>query len=124
MIWSQATLGGYTKYYKWIACEKNDPEAFLNGDKAFKRVEIDSLYRTEAKDENGVIYTFNGGNVGDTLGEITASNGKTYSYKIQEYKNNIATLAVTDKQTNKTYTATLDYSNASAITIKLTEKAA
>lgn len=124
LLWSQELQFNATKYYKWIACDPTDDDAYVNGDRAYKRVEVDSLYRTKATDANGVVYEFNGGNVNGAEGEITASDGNTYSYKITAYENDKATLTVTDKATNAVYTATLDYSNAASITIAFEAQAA
>lgn len=122
LLWSQELQFNATKYYKWIPCVATDDlekVAYVNGDRAYKRVEVDSLYRSKATDANGVVYEFDGGNVNGAEGVMTASDGKTYAYKITAYANNKATLTVTDKATNAVYTATLDYSNAESITIVL-----
>jgi hypothetical protein len=50
----------------------------------FSLTKVDNFFNIQAKDENGVVYTFDGGNVdtdsGANLGTATASNGKSYTY--------------------------------------------
>ena len=82
-------------------------------------MEVDSLFETVATDANGVTYFFDGGNAGGKEGTVTTSSGKSYSYKITEYKTNAVVLTFTDKSTNKVYTATLDTTNSSDIKITL-----
>ena len=125
VLWSQELLLGSTVQYTLVPCELTDAGAYLNADKtqAFKRVQIDSLFEVVAKDATGASYVFNGGNVGETLGEVT-SGEKTYTYKITAYDSaqSKATLELTDKQTNEVYTATLDYSNPNAQKITLVKQ--
>lgn len=115
VMWSQELLLGYTVYYTLQECELTTNGAYVNADgtKAFLRVEVDALFGVVAKDNAGVKYVFDGGNVGGNEGTITTDE-KTYSYKITaydsvEYK---ATLLLTDKQSGEIFEATLDYSNA------------
>lgn len=129
LMWTQEAKGGKTLYY---ALQFADGGKYSKGDKAFNRVEVDSLYLTKAKDADGVTYLFDGryteyangklktkGTVTTTLQNGTA--GASYSYKILSYNaNQTATLELTDKATQQVYTATLDYSDSANITIKLT----
>ena len=127
VIWSQEPLLGYTVYYTLKECEATENGAYVNADgtKAFLRVEVDSLFDVVAKDSSGVQYVFNGGNVGDSEGEIVAGE-KTYSYKITAYDNakSTATLLLTDKESGELYEATLNYSNANNQTITLVQQTA
>ena len=119
LMWSQATLTGKTKYYTLVDCEPTDAGAYVRTEngvtRAVKRVEVDSLFQSKATDDNGYTYVFDGGNVNGKQGTVTVSKkgtiSKTYSYKINEYKTNEIVLTFTDSE-NKTYTATIDTSNA------------
>ena len=76
------------------------------------------MYLTEAKDKDGVTYIFDGGNVGDAMGTLTADNGKTYSYKITAFNtNNTANITLIDNETKKEYSALLDYKDSQNITL-------
>lgn len=123
LMWSQSPLAERTIYYTLVACEPTDEGAYVmvkdGVTYAFKRVEVDSLFETVATDANGVSYFFDGGNVGGKQGTATASNGKSYSYKITEYKTNAVIMTFTDKATNTVYTATLDTTDSSNIKITL-----
>lgn len=114
MIWSQEPLGDRTLYYKIVMTDDATARnAYVNTEtgKAFVLVEIDSLYLTQAKDADGVTYVFDGLNVGNALGTLTASNGKTYGYKVTAFNtDSTANLLLTDKETGVTYQAILDYS--------------
>ncbi len=125
ILWSQELLLGATVQYTLVPCELTDAGAYLNADKtqAFKRVQIDALFEVVAMDAAGASYVFNGGNVGETLGEVT-SGEKTYTYKITAYDSvkSKATLELTDTQTNEVYTATLDYTNPDAQKITLVKQ--
>ena len=123
LMWSQAPLAERTIYYTLVSCNPTDAGAYViekdGVTYAFKRVEVDSLFETVATDANGVTYFFDGGNAGGKEGTVTTSSGKSYSYKITEYKTNAVVLTFTDKSTNKVYTATLDTTNSSDIKITL-----
>lgn len=129
LIWTQEPKGGKTLYY---ALQFADGGKYSKGDLSFNRVEVDSLYLTKAKDADGVTYLFDGryteyanGKVKST-GTVTTTltggeAGASYSYKILSYNSNdTATIELTDKQTQKKYTAVLDYSDSSDIKITLT----
>ena len=67
----------------------------------------------ENKYENGIVYTFDGGNVdtdsGANLGTATANNGKIYTYNyLSSTALNVYVFTFTDVETNVVYTATLD----------------
>ncbi|MBQ8684629.1 MAG: hypothetical protein IJ514_00465 [Clostridia bacterium] len=123
LMWSQSPLMERTIYYTLVSCDPTDEGAYTmvkdGVTYAFKRVEVDSLFESSATDDKGVVYTFDGGNVGGKEGTVTASNGKTYSYKITEYQTNAVVITFTDKSTGKTYTATLDTTDAANIKITL-----
>lgn len=125
-IWSQNAIGEKTYYYKLVPCAVTDAGAYVKGDKAYKRIAVDALYKTEATETaTGYTFLFNGMNTDDEhLGEIVATkNGSetiTYSYDVVSYNaNQTATLTLINKATGETYTATLYYSNPEDITITL-----
>ena len=128
LLWSQETYDGSTLYYTIEWCQKTDAGAYVNANgKAFKRLEADSLFKMQAKDENGYVYTFDGRNTSnDVWGTVTAEkDGETtvtYSYDIVAFNTDrTATLTLKD-ETGKEYTATLNYRDSENITIKLEEK--
>ena len=111
-MWSQDLLGGKTWYYEIVVVDLesnpealNDPDAYICGNRALYRREVDGLYLTEAKSEDGTKdYFFNG------HGKIVCDGVEVYSYVIKSYNtNNTATLHVTDLATGVTYVATLNY---------------
>lgn len=122
LMWSQEMLLGSTIYYTLVKCEPTETGAYCKDGKAYKRVQVDSLFKATASDGT-VSYVFNGGNVNGKEGTLTASNGKTYSYQITEINSlsSVATLLLKDKTSGQSYTATLDYSNSAAIKITLSE---
>lgn len=124
LIWSQSPSNGTTLYYQLKWCAANTPGAYIkeDGSKAFVLKASDSLYYTKAKDENGVVYTFDGNNVGTTPGVLSASNGKKYAYIIREFTNDkkaIMDLVEIGVNNPTTYKATLSYGNVENITITL-----
>ncbi len=124
LMWSQELLGGSTLYYTLVECDPSEAGAYVNGEKAYKRVRVDSLFGATAKDGE-TVYTFDGGNIDGKEGTVVVSDGKTYSYTLTEIDSlaSVATLTLKDKESGKTYTAKLDYSDSLAITITLTENA-
>ncbi len=125
-IWSQSPIGDNTYYYKLVPCALEEPNAYVKGTRAYKRIAVDSLYKMQAKDtETGYTFTFDGNNLDDdNLGTVTATkDGEptvTYTYDIVAFNaNKTVTLTLTDKATNKTYTATMNYANANNPTITL-----
>ncbi|MBQ7924013.1 MAG: hypothetical protein IJ329_01755 [Clostridia bacterium] len=131
MLWSQNTYDGKTLYYKLTPTATTTEGTFVLGDKAYVRSEIDSLYKMEAKDTDGYTYTFDGGNLdNDTWGTITATKDgeetRTLTYDIVSF-NDDKTATITVKETvdgeEITYTATLDYSDATNLTITFVKQA-
>lgn len=122
IMWSQTLLGGKTLYYKIdFTTNLSNRNAYRQGDKAILRIEVDALYLTEAKDDNGVTYIFDGMNIDGEEGTLSADNGKEYSYKITSFNsNNTATLVLTDNDTGVVYDAVLDYRDGSNITLSMT----
>ena len=124
LMWSQTPLAEKTIYFTLVACDADDDGAYSmtkNGKTySFKRVEVDSLFETTVTDKDGAKYTFNGGNVNGAWGKVTANNGKTYSYKIREYKTGEIVLELKDAQ-NNTYTATLDTRDNANVIITITQ---
>ena len=84
----------------------------LNG-LSFIRIQVDGLYSLVAKDANGVQYTFDG------EGNVTASDGTKYTYKITSYTTGRYELVLTTED-GATYAAILDTSLSSNITIEIT----
>ncbi len=132
MLWSQKAYNNNTLYYKLTPTAVTTEGAFVLGDKAYLRTEIDSLYKIEAKGADGYTYTFDGGNLdNDTWGKITATKAgaadRTLSYDIVSF-NEDNTVTLTVKETvngaTKTFTATLDYSDNTNITITFVEQTA
>ena len=93
--------------------EGYDGQFTLDG-KSFVRIKVDGLYSVVAKDSDNVTYAFDG------EGGVVASNGKTYSYEITNFVTGRYELSLTCNEDNKTYTAVLDTSIPSNITIVLT----
>lgn len=124
LMWSQEVKGDSTIYYKVVFTEDIDADdVYRLGDRAIRLQSVDSLFLTKATDENGVTYTFDGGNVDGEEGTVTATNGKTYAYKIDSFNyDNTANLTFTDKETGEKYDVTMDYNDKSDITITLTKK--
>lgn len=121
MLWSQNTYAGDLLYYKLTPCETTKPGAFVLGDKAFERSEIDALYNTSAKGLDGYTYVFDGGNLNnDTWGSITATKGSSsfqLQYDIISFNtNNTVTLSVKGMD-NKERLYILDRSNSDNIKI-------
>ncbi len=130
MLWSQKTYNNKTLYYKLIPTETTTEGAFVLGDKAYLRVEIDSLFMMEAIGVDGYTYKFDGGNINsEQWGTLTATKegeeDRTLRYNIEAF-NEDYTVTITVKETvdgeEKTYTATLDYSNNNNLTLTFVEK--
>ena len=120
-------LNGERAYYRleWTT-DVHNPNAFVYDDgntvRAFIRVQVDSLYGNKAhgvtNDDKNTVYVFNGGNVGNKLGEIQVNGEKVYDYKIVNVlTNDSAELELTDLS-GKKYTAILDYKDLSNILLK------
>ncbi len=139
LLWSQNVYNGSTLYYKLIPTEKptgtpsaETNEIFVLGDKAFVRSEVDSLYKMTATDEDGWTYEFDGGNLDDdTWGTIIATKAgeenRTLTYDLVSFNDDMTT-TLTVKETvggvEKTYVATLDYSDNTNVIITFEEQAA
>lgn len=123
MMWSQDLLGGKTWYYKLEIVDladcpeaATDPNAYICGNRAMYRTEVDGLYLTEARAENGDNYFFDG------EGNIFCGEEIVYTYVLKSYNtNDTATLHVTDEN-GVTYEATLNYQDASDIYFILGEE--
>ncbi|MBE5751508.1 MAG: hypothetical protein E7357_03760 [Clostridiales bacterium] len=130
MLWSQTSYNGKTLYYKLTPTSVTTEGAFVLGDKAYIRAEVDALYKMSAKDENGYTYTFDGGNLNDDVwGVLTATKDgaatRTLTYDIVSFNNdNTATLTVKETVDGKAiiYTATLDYNDSTNVTISFVEQ--
>ncbi|MBQ3221565.1 MAG: hypothetical protein IJB34_06360 [Clostridia bacterium] len=118
LIWTQEQQAGKTLYFKLETAEITDKGAYINGDKAFIKTQVDALYLTVATDENGTEYTFDG------TGGVVATNGEAstvYAYTVTSYNDDdTVTLVLTDTDGNE-YTATLDYGDEDSVTIVLSE---
>ncbi len=123
-MWSQEPLNGYTRYYTVEYCDVTEAGAYVHedGEKAFKLKEVDALFDRFAKDSNDVKYSFDGGNVNEKEGNVTASNGKKYTYVMNSYDSDTAiwTLTFTEKSGGKKYTAVMSAEDIENMTITLT----
>jgi hypothetical protein len=103
LIWSANTIGGKTSYHIIEWCDVNASGAFVNADgtKAFKLIEVDSLYQLTAYAANGEEWVFDG------QGGIKVYKDDemiaTYSYMVNKYDDRKYTveLTVTDKDGNE-----------------------
>ncbi|MBE5746816.1 MAG: hypothetical protein E7352_01425 [Clostridiales bacterium] len=122
LMWSQDLLQGRTRYYRLdMTDDVSNTTAFVNGDKAFIRTEVDGLCLTRAKDTvTGETYVFDGGCINETNGGIWVGETKKYEYTFITYNtDSTATLTVIDVATGKTYEATLNYKDQQNITFTL-----
>ena len=122
LMWSQELLQGRTRYYRiQMTDDLSNTAAFVNGDKAFIRTEVDGLCLTRAKDTvTGETYVFDGNCINDTNGGIWSGETKKYEYTFITYNaDNTATLTVIDLATGKTHEATLNYKDQQNITFTL-----
>ncbi len=116
VMWSTEPLAGSTVYFSLeVVPQDQTAEAAKEKDvfvqrnqsgeivKVLRRVSVDGLYLTEAKDEDGATYVFDG------KGNLIVDDVITYTYKIKSFNmDNTATLEVTDNN-GVTYSATLNY---------------
>ena len=130
VMWSREPMAERTWYFRldFVAKENleeaaTQKDAFVLRDEdgnvvnVLLRAEVDGLYLTEAFDEKGNEYLFDG------EGKLLVNGAEKYSYKIKAYNSdNTATLEVTDLTTGKTYEATLDYEDATHILFTLGEE--
>ena len=122
LMWSQDLLQGRTKYFRLdMTDDLTAYSAFVKGDRAFTRTEVDGLCLTRAKDSaTGETYVFDGNCINQTNGGIWSGDVKKYEYTFITYNaDNTATLTVIDCATDKTYEATLDYKDQQNITFTL-----
>ncbi len=128
MLWSQDALAGSIMYYKleWLDASSDEAKAndvFVQKDedgnivKAFRRVKVDSLYMTEAKDSNNpsIVYFFDG------LGKLYVGDEIAYEYKLVSFDNTSSTAKLTLTKDGKTYDAVLNYKDSQNITLTITE---
>lgn len=124
LLWSQSAINGSTLYFQLHACSVTDLGAYVSedGTRAFKLSISDSLYKTVAKDENGVSYEFDGNNTDlNTPGTLRASNGDVYTYVVTEFTaDKKAYITLVNSLDSQTYQAVLDYSNPQNVTITIT----
>jgi hypothetical protein len=131
LMWSQEALAGEIAYYGITiihAGEEGYTEALANKNNWVRadgavlvRTEVDSLYLTEATDEDGNEYLFNG------VGGILVNGELKYSYKYRNvtyHGNNTATIIVKDEESGKFYSLFLDYRNNTNTTITIGEEVA
>lgn len=132
IMWSQETDGtGKTTYYKIsYTTDLDASRAFVNGDKAILRTEVDGLYLTEAKADDGKTYLFDGGykdpvsdGAAATPGNLLLDGEAVYTYLIKSYNSDrTATLELCEIATGKKYNATLDYTDSANVLIKIGEE--
>ncbi len=128
MLWSQEALGGSIVYYKleWLDASSDEAKAddvFVQKDengnivKAFRRVEVDSLYMTEAKDtkDKNVVYFFDG------LGKLYVGENVAYEYELVSFDNVESTAKLTLTKDGKKYDAVLNYKDNKNITLTIEE---
>lgn len=88
LLWSANTIGNQTSYRIVEWCEPTEKGAFVNedGTKAFKLIEVDSLYQLTAYAENGEEWLFDGQGGVEVYknDELIAS----YEYKVNSFNNN------------------------------------
>ena len=125
MMWSQESLGGKTLYYKLKKVDVNSEDVkaddvYVQKDEngnviaAFRRIEVDALYMTEAKDvENSEnVYFFDG------EGKLYLGDEVAYEYEITSYNtDDTAYLKLTAN--GEEYFAVLNYKDSSNITLKI-----
>ena len=128
MLWSQSVYGETQKtiYYRIdYTADTNARKAYVKDGVAFLLTECDGLYLTEAKDskDKATVYFFDGKNVNGAKGGLWVGNDKKYDYVIKEYTaNSTAILELTDVATNKTYSATVNYSDRQNIILTVGEE--
>ena len=132
VMWSRELMAERTWYFRLdLVPEEEMEEAAKRSDayvlydengniaKVLVRAEVDGLYLTEAFDEDGNEYLFDG------EGNLLVNGKAEYTYKIKAYNsNNTATLEVVNIQTGKAYEATLDYRDSTYILFVLGEEIA
>ncbi len=129
IMWSTEALAGSTLYFSLTvvpesetatAAQEKDAFVLRNEEgeviRVLRKVEVDGLFLTNATDEAGVQYSFDG------KGNILSNGEVKYTYKIKSYNaNNTATLEVTAIY-GSVYTATLDYKDSKNILFILGEE--
>ena len=130
VMWSRELMAERTWYFRLDLVPEKDVEEAAKRDDAYVlydekgnivnvllRAEVDGLYLTEAFDEDGNEYLFDGEG-------ILLINGKeAYEYSIKSYNSDsTATLEVTDIASGKVYEATLDYRDSAYILFILGEE--
>ena len=130
VMWSRELMADRTWYFRLDfvpeaemeeAAKRNDAYVLYdeNGNivNVLLRAEVDGLYLTEAFDEHGNEYLFDG------EGKLLVNGKEKYEYVIKSYNsNNTATLEVKDIATGKSYEATLDYTDTTHILFVLGEE--
>ena len=130
VMWSREPMAERTWYFRLDFVPENEMEEASKREDAFVqrneqgevlqvllRAEVDGLYLTEAFDKDGNEYLFDG------EGKLLVNGEEKYAYVVRAYNDdNTATLEVTDVTTGKTYTAILDYEDASHILFTLGEE--
>ena len=126
VMWSQVALGGEIWYYDIITLniatdDLSGADVFVQKDadgnvvaaiKRVRRTSVDDLLFATATDNAGNRYFFYGNNVNGANGDLYVNDQLTHSYKIlkNDSQNKLITLEITEKSTNTTYHATLNYS--------------
>ncbi len=117
VMWSRELMAERTWYFRLDLVPEGEMEEAAKRDDAYVlydengnikqvlvRAEVDGLYLTEAFDEEGNEYLFDG------EGNLLVNDTAKYRYVIKAYNSNsTATLEVRDIATGKLYEATLDY---------------
>lgn len=130
VMWSREPMAERTWYFRLdLVPEEEMEEAAKRNDayvlydkqgniaKVLVRAEVDGLYLTEAFDEDGNTYLFDG------EGKLLVNGKAAYTYVIKAYNsNNTATLEVIEIASGKVYEATLDYRDPTYILFVLGEE--
>ena len=132
VMWSREPMAERTWYFRLDLVPEKDMEEAAKRDDAYVlydengnikqvliRAEVDGLYLTEAFDEEGNEYIFDG------EGKLLVNGTAKYTYVIKSYNsNNTASLEVTDIASGKLYEAKLDYSDPTHLLFILGEEIA
>lgn len=115
LMWNADAIGGRIHNYIVEWCSADTPRAYVCGNRAFRMVEVDSLYLVTATDGSGVTYEFDG------LGTVTASDGNVYSYRVTAYNDDSTATVIFTDENGKTYNVTVDYADGGNVKLTFEE---
>ncbi len=130
VMWSREPMAERTWYFRLDLVPEEEREEAAKEEDVFvlrdeqgnvlqvlRRAEVDGLYLTNAFDEKGTEYLFDG------EGNMKVGDEVKYTYTIKSYNSdNTATLEVVDVATGIKYSATLDYKDSTHILFTLGEE--